>query len=159
MPEPVVYRSRDSGWRSRNARSSLSSQSLRMARTRAMASGSNMTLPHFPVEVAVVDHPASLELRARQRAVGHQVDHRVDAQPGPQPLAHRALEGLPGLIIGVGRRELGADQQLIHRLPAGDDDAKLAAEALDGAERVLDRARVDVLAPHDEHVVEPPVDA
>src|SRR5919106_1156081 len=55
---------------------------------------------------------------------------------------------------GVPRRVLGPDEQLVHRLPAGDDDPELAAKAVSGPQRVLDGIRVDVFAPDDEHVVE-----
>src|SRR2546421_8401875 len=46
----------------------------------------------------------------------------------------------------------------ISRASARVDHAELAPEALDRTQRVLDRARIDVLAAHDEHVVEPTVE-
>src|SRR6185436_17546698 len=45
------------------------------------------------------------------------------------------------------------------RLAPLDDDPELTAEARDGPQRILDAARVDVLPPHHQHVVEAPVDA
>ncbi len=44
-PDPVRYRSRASGWRARNSRSSPASQASREDRARATASGSNMPGP------------------------------------------------------------------------------------------------------------------
>ena len=54
---------------------------------------------------------------------------------------------------------LDAQQQLVHRALAGDDDAVLAAVAGDLVERRVDLARIDVLAADREHVVDAAEDA
>src|SRR2546425_562170 len=113
----------------------------------------------FLVEITVVDHALGLEFRARQLARRHQLDARRDAEPRAQPLPHARGERGAGRVGGVARRVLRAHEQLVHRLAARDDHPELAAESLDGAQGVLDGAGVDVLAAHDEHVVDAAVEA
>ena len=79
------------------------------------------------------------------------------AEAGAEPLAHQGAQGVEA--VAVARGVLRAHQQLVHRLAARHDDAELAPEAVDGTQGVLDGARIDVLAPHDDHVVEAAVEA
>src|SRR5207247_8729687 len=114
------------------------------------------SLKRATVEIAVVDDAPGLELGARKRAFGHELDDGVDAEARAEPLGHRGAELRLEPGVGVTRRVLGANQELVHRLAARDDDPKLAAEPIEGAQRVLDRPRVDVRAPDDEHGGDPP---
>src|SRR5207247_11045507 len=82
------------------------------------------------VEVAVVDDPPGLELGARERPLGHELDDGVDAEARAEPLGHRRAE-LP-LEPGVGgaRGVLGADHELVDRLAPGDAARETAAHPL-----------------------------
>src|SRR6266851_5112055 len=107
------------------------------------------------VEVSVVNHPSSFELGARQRALRHQLEHRADSEPRLKPFAHCLLNLRSQMQMRV--CQLRAHQKLVHCLAPGDDDSKLAAKAGNRTQHVLDRARVDVLASNDEHVVDPAI--
>src|SRR5205823_4227004 len=107
------------------------------------------------VEIAIVDDPLRLELAARDGPWRRQLDSRAHAQARLQAFAHGLFEARQVLDRGC---VLRADQQLVHRPGARDDDAELAAEAWDRPQGVLDRARIDVLSAHDEHVVDAPVE-
>ena len=54
---------------------------------------------------------------------------------------------------------LDPHQQRVHRAVAGDDYAVFAGVSVQRVERLVDLARIDVLAAHLEHVVDAPVDA
>src|SRR5207237_8986668 len=76
------------------------------------------------VQIAIVDHPLRLEFRARQRSLRHQLQPRTDADACLQSFAHVALQ-CGGIVPGG---DLDADEQIVHRLAARDDDAELATE-------------------------------
>src|SRR5262249_46468279 len=101
------------------------------------------------VEVAIVDHPSSLELGRRQGAFRHQLQYRPNSESRLEPLAHRLLDLI--LEVAVGARQLGAHHELVHRLAARYDDSKLAAKAGDGTQHILHRAWVNVFSPDDDH--------
>src|SRR5205085_1566616 len=62
--------------------------------------------------------------------------------------------------IGVERLgELDLHGQRVHRVVTADDDAVFPAVVGQRRHHVVNGTRVDVLAPHDEHVVYPAVDA
>jgi hypothetical protein len=75
-----------------------------------------------------------------------------------QPLAHADAQGLEGGRLRQVGGGLRAHEQLVHGLPPRHDHPELAAEAFDGAQGVLDGARIDVLSAHDDHVIEAPVE-
>src|SRR5258708_36367166 len=114
-------------------------------------------IDRLSVEVSVVNHPSGLELGARQRALRHQLEHWADSEPRLKPFAHRLLN----LRLQMPMRvcQLRAHQKLVHCFTPRDDDSKLAAKAGNRTQHILDRARGDVLAPTDEHVVNPAIEA
>ena len=53
------------------------------------------------IEIAIVDDPPRLELRARQRALWNDLDHGMDAQPGAEAFPHASPEGLQSDSVGT----------------------------------------------------------
>src|SRR3989304_6241074 len=82
----------------------------------------------------------------------------VPSPPPPPPPPPRAGGEGAGARADLGP-ELGLDHQLVHRLRPADDDPVLLAAAARCPQDFLHRARIDVLAAHDEHVVHAPVDS
>src|SRR5207244_6836669 len=93
------------------------------------------SLERATVEIAVVDDAPGLELGARKRAFGHELDDGVDAEARAEPLGHRGagLRLEPG--VGVTRRVLGANQELVDRIAARGDEQELAAARIACAPR------------------------
>src|SRR5215467_6734640 len=108
------------------------------------------------IQVTVVDHAARLELRSRNGAFGNQLERRPNAEARLQPLSHLRLELFDEVRVRSG--DLGSDQQLVHGLAAGDDDPEFAAESVNRAKHVLDRAGINVFSADDEHVVDATVE-
>src|SRR5690242_13754997 len=82
----------------------------------------------------------------------------MNPQPCPQPLPHGVAESLLPFRTSIRRRVLRANQQIIHRLLARDQDLELTSKPLNASERIFNCAGVDVFAPHDEHVIVPTID-
>src|SRR5205809_7743063 len=97
------------------------------------------SLERATVEIAVVDDAPGLELGARKRAFGHELDDGVDAEARAEPLGHRGAELRLDPGGGVTRRVLGANQELVPSIAARDGAPYLAAIPIHGAQRCLER--------------------
>src|SRR5439155_409435 len=97
-------------------------------------------------------------LRRRPASTATMVDFPLPGH-GVDALRYPVLErGELPLLLHL-RRGLDAQEQLVHpRTAPADDDPVLTAVAFDLVERCVDLARVHVLAPDGEHVVDAPED-